>query len=358
MYYNPFFLSDRMKSTDMISKEKLNNLIEMEFPEEGVIAHRRDKRYFLESFRNSNRSSKVIENLDRLFSTGRLKNTGYLSILPVDQGVEHSAGNAFASNLLYFDPENIVRLALEGGSNAVASTFGNLGMVSKKYADRIPFIVKLNHNESLTPNLFKQSMFGTVKNAHDMGAIGVGATIYFGSPNSRDEIKEVSEAFDLAHSMGMFTVLWCYVKLGGKYDELNTSLDFTSQANYMGCSMQADIIKQKMPTMKGGFEKMPAKDGLYGKLSDENLSSKYSDNIVSMVRYQVLNCLGGRVPMLSNGGPASSNDLESSIESAVINKRAGGSGLILGRKAFQKSFEDGVKLLHEVQDVYLDRDIV
>lgn len=344
---------------DMITNEHLQKLMEMNFPADQVVSHRRDKRYFLEVFKNSNRSSKVVENLNRLFSTGRLKDTGYLSILPVDQGVEHSAGNAFANNPIYFDPENIVRLALEGGCNAVASTFGNLGIVSKKYADRIPFIVKINHNESLTPELYAQSMFGEVKSAYDMGAIGVGATIYFGSQNSRKEIQEVSQAFEIAHSLGMFTVLWCYVKLSGEYSQdLNTSLDFTAQANYLGSTIQADIIKQKIPTMPGGFDKLPDTLGLYGKLSDTNLGVSYSENPVAMVRYQVLNSLGGRIPMLSNGGPSGSNDSGSAIESAVINKRAGGSGLILGRKAFQRPFSEGVKLLHEVQDIYLNREIM
>ncbi len=342
----------------MISETRLNELLNMDFPHEGVISHRRDKRYFLEIFKNSNRGQKVIENLDWIFSSGRLKDTGYLSILPVDQGIEHSGGNAFAKNPIYFDPENVVKLAIEGGCNAVASTLGILGLVSKKYADRIPFIVKINHNESLTPGMQKQSMFGTVKNAFDMGAAGVGATIYFGSENSRQEIYEVSEAFELAHTLGMFTVLWCYVRLPNNLDQkLNTSLDFTAQANHLGCSLQADIIKQKMPTVAGGFEKLVETETIYGKLSSENLSKEYSENIVSMVRYQVLNCYGGKIPMLSSGGPSDANDSDNAVESAIINKRAGGSGLILGRKAFQKSFGEGVKILHDVQNVYLDRSI-
>jgi class I fructose-bisphosphate aldolase len=343
----------------MISNEQMQKLMSMKAPDDQVISHRRDKRYFLEVFKNSNRNPKVVENLNRLFSTGKLKDTGYLSILPVDQGVEHSAGNAFAKNPIYFDPENIVKLALEGGCNAVASTFGNLGILSKKYAERIPFIVKINHNESLTPQLYAQSMFGDVKSAYDMGAVGIGATIYFGSPNSRREIKEVAEAFELAHSLGMFTVLWCYVKLSEEYNQdLNTSLDFTAQANYLGCTIQADIVKQKIPTMAGGFGELPKHAGLYGKLSETNLSESYSENPVSMVRYQVLNCLGGKIPMLSNGGPSSESDMDSAVESAVINKRAGGSGLILGRKAFQRSFGEGVMLLHEVQEIYLNREII
>jgi class I fructose-bisphosphate aldolase len=343
----------------MISNEDLQKLMSMKIPDDQVVSHRRDKRYFLEVFKNSNRNPKVVENLNKLFSTGKLKDTGYLSILPVDQGVEHSAGNAFAKNPIYFDPENIVKLAIEGGCNAVASTFGNLGILSRKYAERIPFIVKINHNESLTPGLYAQSMFGEVKSAYDMGAVGIGATIYFGSPNSRREIKEVSEAFELAHSLGMFTVLWCYVKLSEEYNQdLNTSLDFTAQANYLGCTLQADIVKQKIPTMKGGFDQLPKHAGIYGKLSDSNLSDDYSENPVAMVRFQVLNCLGGKIPMLSNGGPSTETDLDSAVESAVINKRAGGSGLILGRKAFQRSFGEGVMLLHEVQEIYLNREIM
>jgi class I fructose-bisphosphate aldolase len=342
----------------MISNDSLRQLMDMKYPSDQVISQRRDKRYFMEVFKNSNRSLKVQENLNKLFSTGKLKDTGYLSILPVDQGVEHSGGNAFFRNPIYFDPENIVKLAIEGGCNGVVSTFGNLGIVAQKYASRIPFIVKINHNESLTPDLYQQSMFGTVKNAFDMGAIGVGATIYFGSNNSRREIREVSEAFELAHSLGMFTVLWCYVKLGPEYDqELNTSLDFTAQANYIGCSLQADIVKQKIPTIPGGFNKLPKNAGIYGKLADANLSEGYSENPVAMVRYQVLNCLGGKIPMLSNGGPSTEMDLDGAVESAVINKRAGGSGLILGRKAFQRSFGEGVMLLHEVQEIYLNREI-
>ncbi len=342
----------------MISENRFKELMSMDFPHEGVVSFRRDKRYFMEVFKNSNRGQKVIENLDWLFSSGRLKDTGYLSILPVDQGVEHSAGNAFSKNPIFFDPENIVKLAIEGGCSAVASTLGNLGLVSKKYAERIPFIVKINHNESLTPGMQKQSMFGTVKNAFDMGAVGVGATIYFGSENSRQEIYEVSEAFELAHTLGMFTVLWCYVRLDDKFDsKLNTSLDFTAQANYLGATLQADIIKQKIPTMVGGFEALKNDETIYGKLSSENLSELYSKNPVAMVRFQVLNCLGGKLPMLSSGGPSEKDDRNSAIETAIINKRAGGSGLIMGRKAFQKSFGEGVKILHDVQNVYLDRSL-
>jgi len=303
-------------------------------------------------FSLSDRSQDVQGNLMKMFGIGRLKETGYLSILPVDQGVEHTAGASFAPNPVYFDPENIVKLAVEAGCNAVASTLGVLGMVSKKYADKIPFIVKINHNELLSyPNTYDQRMFASVPRAYDMGALGVGATIYFGSEESRDQIEEVSDAFQQAHEMGMFTVLWCYLRNSAfKKDgvDYHASADLTGQANYLGATIEADIIKQKQPTNNGGFLAVD-----FGKTHPLMYEKFTSDHPIDLTRYQVANCFMGRVGLINSGGASGKDDLRQAVRTAVINKRAGGMGLILGRKAFQKPMADGIEIIHAVQDVYL-----
>ncbi|HNR65597.1 MAG TPA: class I fructose-bisphosphate aldolase, partial [Atribacterota bacterium] len=290
------------------------------------------------------------------FNYGRLKGTGYLSILPVDQGIEHSAGASFAPNPIYFDPENIVKLALEGGCNAIASTLGVLGIISRKYADRIPFIVKLNHNELLSyPNHYDQRMFATVEQAYDMGALGVGATIYFGSEESRRQIEEVSLAFSLAHQMGMFTVLWCYLRNEAFKKEgidYHTSADLTGQANHLGATIEADLIKQKQPTNNGGY--LALKFGRTSPLVYKKLTSEHP---IDLTRYQVVNCYMGRIGLINSGGPSGDNDLQQAVKTAVINKRAGGMGIISGRKTFQKPMKEGIEIFHAIQDVYLCQEI-
>ncbi len=307
-------------------------------------------------FSISDRSDKVIDNLKNLINHGRLANTGYLSILPVDQGIEHSAGASFAPNPIYFDPENIVKLAIEGGCNAVTSTLGVLGIVSKKYAHKIPFILKLNHNELLSyPNSYDQRFFGSVKQAYNMGAKGVGATIYFGSPESRRQIEEVSKAFQEAHSLGMLTVLWCYLRNDNfKKDgvDYHTSADLTGQANHLGVTIEADIIKQKLPTINNGYNAI--KLGKTHPLVYEKLTT---DNPIDLTRYQVANCYMGRIGLINSGGPSGKNDLQQAVKTALINKRAGGMGLISGRKAFQKPMEEGIEILNTIQDVYLTKEI-
>lgn len=310
-----------------------------------------------EVMRFSDRSEKVQENLKALYGAGRLSNSGYLSIFPVDQGIEHSAGASFAKNPMYFDPENIVKLALEAGCSGVASTLGVLGLVSKKYADKLPFVVKINHNELLTyPNKADQVMFASVKQAFNMGARGVGATIYFGSPESTRQLQEVSQAFALAHELGMFTILWCYTRNSGfKKDgvDYHTSADLSGQANHLGVTIEADIVKQKLPTLNGGYKALNTGDSSYGKLDERMYTDLCTDHPIDLTKYQVANGYLGKIPLISSGGASGNNDLQEAIETAVINKRAGGSGLILGRKAFQKPFEEGIKLLNAVQDVYL-----
>jgi fructose-bisphosphate aldolase, class I len=307
-------------------------------------------------FDMSDRPAKVRKNLQDLYGHGRLANTGYLSILPVDQGIEHSAGASFAKNPAYFDPENIVKLAMEGGCNAVASTLGVLGMVSAKYADKIPFIVKLNHNELLTyPNKFDQILFGTPQQAKDMGALGVGATIYFGSPESGRQIVEVSQAFAEAHRLGLFTVLWCYLrnpsfKKDGK--DYHVSADLTGQANHLGVTIEADIIKQKLPENNGGFLAM-GQESSYGKTDKRVYEKLTTDNPIDLARWQVANCYMGRIGLINSGGASGENDLADAVTTAVINKRAGGAGLISGRKAFQKPMDQGIEILNAIQDVYL-----
>jgi len=313
-------------------------------------------------WQQSDRSNQVLRNLQTLFGTGRLANTGYLSILPVDQGIEHSAGASFAPNPDYFDPENIVKLAIEGGCNAVASTFGVLGMSARKYAHKIPFLVKINHNEFLTyPNKFDQIMFGTLKTARDQGAVAVGATIYFGSPESGRQIVEVAQAFSAAHELGLATVLWCYLrnpafKVGGV--DYHVSADLTGQANHLGVTIEADIIKQKMPENNGGFNALNTKDNPYGKTNKKIYTELTSDNPIDLTRYQVANCYMGRVSLINSGGASSGeSDLAEAVKTAVINKRAGGAGLISGRKAFQRPMKEGAGLLQAIQDVYLCQEV-
>jgi class I fructose-bisphosphate aldolase len=313
-------------------------------------------------FAHTDRKNQVLRNLQALFDHGRLGGTGYVSILPVDQGIEHSAGASFAPNPMYFDPENLVRLAIEGGTNAVASTFGVLASVSRKYAHRIPYIVKLNHNELLTyPNEFDQVMFGTVKQAWDLGAAGVGATIYFGSEQSRRQIVEVAEAFAEAHSLGMFTVLWCYLRNNAfKKDgvDYHLSADLTGQANHLGVTIEADIIKQKLPENNGGYNVLNQNGSVYGKTNKLVYEKLTTDHPIDLTRYQVANCYLGRSPLINSGGASSGeSDLAEAVRTAVINKRAGGTGLISGRKAFQRPFDEGVQLLHAIQDVYLASEI-
>jgi len=311
-------------------------------------------------FAPSDRNNRVLTNLQRIFSHGRLGHTGYVSILPVDQGIEHSAGASFARNPDYFDSENIVRLALEGGCNAVATTFGVLGTVARKYAHRIPFIVKINHNELLTyPNKFDQVLFGTVKQAAEMGAAAVGATIYFGSEQSARQIVEISQAFALAHEMGMATVLWCYLRNSEfkKDKDYHVSADLTGQANHLGVTIQADIIKQKLPEVNAGFKALNMGGSSYGKLDERMYTDLSSDHPIDLCRYQVANCYMGRAGLINSGGASGKNDFAEAVTTAVINKRAGGMGLISGRKAFQRPMKDGVALLNAVQDVYLDQNV-
>ncbi|HTL80573.1 MAG TPA: class I fructose-bisphosphate aldolase [Bacteroidia bacterium] len=308
-------------------------------------------------FATSNRKVQVLKNLQDIYGKGRLANTGYVSILPVDQGIEHSAGASFAPNPIYFDGENIVKLAIEGGCNAVATTYGVLGSVARKYAHKIPFIVKINHNEFLSyPNKFDQIMFGTIENAWNLGAAAVGATIYFGSPESARQIVEVAKAFDRAHELGMATVLWCYLRNPGfKKDgvDYHAAADLTGQANHLGVTIQADIIKQKLPTNNGGYNATG-----HGKTSPKVYSELTTDHPIDLCRYQVANCYMGRMGLINSGGESKgASDLAEAVTTAVINKRAGGHGLISGRKAFQKPMKEGVQLLNAIQDVYLSKEI-
>lgn len=305
----------------------------------------------------SNRNNKVLRSLQAIISHGRLANTGYVSILPVDQGIEHSAGASFAPNPIYFDPENIVKLAIEGGCNAVASTYGVLAAVARKYAHKIPFVVKINHNEFLSyPNKYDQILFGTVEEAAEMGAVAVGATIYFGSEESGRQIVEIAQAFERAHELGLATILWCYLRNSEfKKDgtDYHTSADLTGQANHIGVTIQADIIKQKLPTNNGGYNAIK-----FGKTHPKVYSNLTSDNPIDLTRYQVANCYMGRMGLINSGGESKgATDLDEAIMTAVINKRAGGMGLISGRKAFQKPMKDGVALLHAIQDVYLCKEV-
>ncbi len=306
-------------------------------------------------FAQSDRNESSINNLKKLYSTGRLANTGYVSILPVDQGIEHIAGYSFAKNIDYFDPENICKLALEGGCSAVASTVGILSLVSKKYASKIPFIVKINHNELLTyPNKHDQIIYSSVKQAYELGAIGVGATIYFGSKHSNRQIVEIAQAFEKAHELGMFTILWCYPRntnFKTQDQDYHSSADITGQANYLGVTLKADLIKQKLPTCNYGL-----RDLNFGKHSNE-MYELATDHPIDLVRYQVANCYLGKIGLINSGGATGQNDLQEAVKTAVINKRGGGSGLIMGRKAFSKPLKQGIEILNAVQDVYLDQEI-
>src|SRR5437773_5184794 len=314
-------------------------------------------------YASTDRNLRVLTNLQRMFGHGRLSGTGYLSILPVDQGIEHSGGASFAKNPDYFDGGNIIKLAIEGGCNAVASTFGVLGSVARKYAHKIPFIVKINHNELLTfPNRFDQVLFGTVQQAYDMGAAAVGATIYFGSDESTRQIVEISQAFAQAHELGMACILWCYLRnpnFKTAEGDMHAAADLTSQANHLGVTIQADIIKQKLPEKNGGYPAVAkGLGGVYGKTSKLIYEKLTSDNPIDLVRYQVANCYMGRCGLINSGGESKgSGDLAAAVRTAVVNKRGGGTGLISGRKAFQRPFEEGVELLNAIQDVYLASDI-
>ncbi len=311
-------------------------------------------------FVNSDRSIPVLKNLQALFSHGRLRNTGYLSILPVDQGIEHSGGASFAPNPIYFDPENIVKLAIEGGCNAVASTLGALGSVARKYAHKIPFVLKINHNQLLScPNGFDQIQFASIKQARDMGAAAVGATIYFGSPESNRQIVEIARLFSEAHDMGLATILWCYLRNNAfKQDgtDYHSSADLTGQANHLGVTLGADIIKQKLPENNFGYKALN-KNGSFGKFDEKMYTQLSSDHPIDLTRYQVANNFMGRMGLINSGGASGKNDLAQAVKTAVINKRAGGMGLISGRKAFQKPMAEGITLLNAIQDVYLNREI-
>ncbi|HET9057150.1 MAG TPA: class I fructose-bisphosphate aldolase [Chitinophagaceae bacterium] len=313
-------------------------------------------------FAFSDRNPQVLRNLQAMYGTGRLANSGYLSILPVDQGIEHSGGASFAKNPIYFDPENIVKLAIEGGCNAVATTYGGLGFLARKYAHKIPFIVKVNHNEFLTyPNKFDQIMFASIKASWNLGATAVGATIYFGSDESTRQIQEVSKAFEMAHELGMATILWCYLRNPAfKKDgvDYHVSADLTGQANHLGVTIEADIIKQKLPENNGGYLALNTKESAYGKNDKRIYSDLTSDHPIDLCRYQVANCYMGRAGLINSGGASSgASDMAEAVTTAVINKRAGGMGLISGRKAFQRPMKEGVEILNAIQDVYLDKAI-
>lgn len=318
--------------------------------------HLPDENWVDRIFSGTDRNPRVLRSLQALFSHGRLANTGYLSILPVDQGVEHSAGASFAPNPDYFDPENIVQLAIEGGCNAVASTYGVLSMVARKYAHKIPFILKINHNQLLSyPNTFDQVMFASVKQAYDMGAVAVGATIYFGSPECSKELVEVSQAFAHAHDLGMATILWCYLRnpaFKTSEADYHTAADLTGQADHLGATIGADILKQKLPTNNGGYKALK-----FGKTHEKVYTDLCSDHPIDLCRYQVLNGLAGRAGTINSGGASGKDDFAETARTAVINKRAGGMGLILGRKAFQRPFKEGIKMVNLVQDIYLNEKI-
>ena len=348
-------MSDRIY--ELLGKEQADNLLTHKCTTIGKERLKIPSPDFIDQvFIDSDRSPNVLRNLQSVFIHGRLKDTGYLSMLPVDQGIEHSGGASFAPNPDYFDPENIVKLAIEAGCNAVASTLGVLGAVSRKYAHKIPFIVKFNHNELLTyPNTYDQIFFAQIEQAFDLGAVGAGATIYYGSEESNRQITEVSEAFMMAHELGMFTVLWCYLrndafkKNGVDY---HVSADLTGQANHLGATIEADIIKQKLPENNGGFKALN-----FGKTHEKVYTELTSDHPIDLVRYQVANNYMGRVGLINSGGASGKNDLADAVQTAIINKRGGGMGLITGRKTFQKPLKQGVEIFHAIQDVYLDKEI-
>jgi fructose-bisphosphate aldolase, class I len=351
-----------MKSIPQLLGDKADNLLNFKNPKiSKERLHVPGPDFVDRIFAPSDRNNRVLTNLQRMFGHGRLAGTGYLSILPVDQGIEHSAGASFAKNPDYFDAENIVKLAIEGGCNAVASTFGVLGIIARKYAHKIPFLVKINHNELLTyPNKFDQIMFGTVKEAAEMGAAAVGATIYFGSDQSGRQIIEVAQAFGMAHELGLATVLWCYLRNNAfkKDKDYHVSADLTGQANHLGVTIQADVIKQKLPENNGGFKALNTGSSSYGKLDERIYTELTSDHPIDLCRYQVANCYMGRAGLINSGGESKgAGDLENAVITAVINKRAGGMGLISGRKAFQRPMKEGIELLNAVQDVYLSKDV-
>lgn len=312
-------------------------------------------------FIQSDRPTPVLKSLQQLYGAGRLANTGYVSILPVDQGIEHSGGASFAKNPMYFDGENIVKLAIEGGCNGVASTLGVLGSVARKYAHKIPFILKFNHNEFMSyPNTYDETLFASIKQAWDMGCVAVGATVYFGAPESRRQIWEVSQMFQQAHELGMGTILWCYTRNNAfktKEKDFHVSADLTGQANHLGVTIQADIIKQKLPENNGGYNALNMSGSSYGKIDQLVYTKLSSDHPIDLTRYQVANCYMGRAGLINSGGASGANDLADAVKTAVINKRAGGMGLISGRKAFQKPMKDGVAILNAIQDVYLSKDV-
>lgn len=360
MHDSPTLTIDRIAELLGDEADALLNHVSNTIPKEHLYLPSAD---FMDTvYTQTDRTPQVLRSLAQMFSTGRLANTGYLSILPVDQGIEHSAGASFAPNPAYFDPENIVRLAIEGGCNAVASTFGVLGAVARKYAHRIPFIVKINHNELLTyPNKSEQVMFGSIREAWNMGAVAVGATVYFGSADATRELVEVAQAFALAHELGMATILWCYMRNSQfKVNGVNyeTSADLSSQANHLGVTIQADIVKQKLPTNNGGFKALNTGGSSYGKLDERIYTKLTSDNPIDLTRYQVANGYMGRIGLISSGGASEGEtDLVDAVKTAVINKRAGGTGLISGRKAFQRPMNEGAALLQAIQDVYLNKDV-
>jgi fructose-bisphosphate aldolase, class I len=339
--------------------DNLLNHVSKTIPKENLYLPGSD--FIARTWQDSDRHPQVLRSLQQMLDHGRLGGTGYLSILPVDQGIEHSAGASFAKNPAYFDPENIVKLAIEGGCNAVASTFGVLGAVARKYAHRIPFMVKINHNELLTfPNKFDQVMFGTIKEAWNMGAVAVGATVYFGSDESTRQLVDVANAFAYAHELGLATILWCYTRNPGfKVNGLNheTSADLTGQANHLGVTIQADIVKQKLPVSNGGFKALNTGGSSYGKLDERIYTQLTSDHPIDLTRYQVANGYMGRAGLINSGGASGESDLEEAVTTAVINKRAGGMGLISGRKAFQRPMPEGAALLRAIQDVYLCKDV-
>jgi class I fructose-bisphosphate aldolase len=312
-------------------------------------------------FVGSDRKPAVLRNLASMFNHGRLAGTGYLSILPVDQGIEHSAGASFAPNPIYFDPENIVKLAIEGGCNAVATTLGALGAVARKYAHKIPFILKFNHNEFLSyPNSYDQILFASIQQAFELGCVGVGATIYFGSIESKRQIQEISKAFERAHELGMFTVLWCYLRnpaFKTQEADYHAAADLTGQANHLGVTIEADIIKQKLPEVNRGYKALSTKENPYGKTDERIYTELASDHPIDLTRYQVANCYMGRIGLINSGGPSGKNDIQEAVRTAVINKRAGGMGLISGRKAFQKPMPEGIRILNAIQDVYLTEEV-
>ena len=345
------------KIYELLGKEQADNLLTHKCTTIGKERLKIPSPDFIDQvFIVSDRSPNVLRNLQSVFIHGRLKDTGYLSMLPVDQGIEHSGGASFAPNPDYFDPENIVKLAIEAGCNAVASTLGVLGAVSRKYAHKIPFIVKFNHNELLTyPNTYDQIFFAQIEQAFDLGAVGAGATIYYGSEESNRQITEVSEAFKMAHELGMFTVLWCYLRNDAfKKDgvDYHVSADLTGQANHLGATIEADIIKQKLPENNGGFKALN-----FGKTHEKVYTELTSDHPIDLVRYQVANNYMGRVGLINSGGASGKNDLADAVQTAIINKRGGGMGLITGRKTFQKPLKQGVEIFHAIQDVYLDKEI-